>query len=344
VKFLNNSGKHLKVVALLLISAVVLWRLWRGLSWADMRQSFAQANSLLLISSLGVSSATNLFRSYRWRVLLAPSVRVRIRDVFAATNIGLGGSFVFGNAAGELVRPMVLPLLNSEVRRTTAVLTIIVERVFDLSVLCMLFGLGLLWLPLLGNQLTAKAHVTEIGIALLALPALAIAILISLKKSFIDRSNRLMERTEAHGRIRQAVSRFLNQLMRALSVLTNAREFIVVTLWTVVQWASVIFTNWLVLRAFGLPFGFKETVLVMCFGLAGSFVPTPGGAAGAFHAAISGGLVLLGVALEKAAAISIAAHLVGFIPALVFGSYFLLRRSINLTQLQRDMSAVAETR
>jgi len=35
-------------------------------------------------------------------------------------------------------------------------------------------------------------------------------------------------------------------------------------------------------------FGFKETVLVMCFGLAGSFVPTPGGAAGAFHAALSG--------------------------------------------------------
>jgi uncharacterized membrane protein YbhN (UPF0104 family) len=131
--------------------------------------------------------------------------------------------------------------------------------------------------------------------------------------------------------------------MRALSVLTNAREFLVVTLWTIVQWLSVILTNWLVLRAFGLPFGFKETVLVMCFGLAGSFVPTPGGAAGAFHAAISGGLVLLGVALEKAAAISIAAHLVGFIPALLFGSYFLLRRSVNLTQLQRDMSAVAET-
>jgi uncharacterized protein (TIRG00374 family) len=293
--------------------------------------------------SLGISSATNLFRSCRWRVLLAPSVPVTIRDVFAATNIGLGGSFIFGNAAGELIRPLVLPLLNSQVRRTTAVLTIIVERVFDLSVLCMLFGLGLLSLPLLGNQLTVRAHVTEIGVVLLALPVLAIAALALFKKSFVDRSNRLIEASESQGRIRRAVSRFLKQLMRALSVLTNAREFLVVTLWTIVQWLSVVLTNWLVLRAFGLPFGFKETVLVMCFGLAGSFVPTPGGAAGAFHAAISGGLVLLGVALEKAAAISIAAHLVGFIPALLFGSYFLLRRSVNLTQLQRDMSAVAET-
>jgi uncharacterized membrane protein YbhN (UPF0104 family) len=117
-----------------------------------------------------------------------------------------------------------------------------------------------------------------------------------------------------------------------------------VTLWTAVQWVSVILANWLILRAFGLRFGIKETVLVMCFGLAGSFVPTPGGAAGAFHAAISGGLVLMGVALEKAAAISITAHLVGFVPALVLGSYFLLRRGVNLTQLHREMSAVADTR
>lgn len=342
----TNLARHLKIAALFVISAVVLWRLWRGLSWTEMRQSFAQANSLLLLLSLGVSSATNLFRSYRWRVLLAPSVSVSVRDVFAATNIGLGGSFIFGNAAGELIRPLVLPLLNSQVRRTTAVLTIIVERVFDLSVLCMLFGFGLLRLPLLGNHFIAKAHVTEIGITLLALPPLAIIILIWFKKYLITRSSRLMETKEspaAPGRIGRSISRFLKQLLRALSVLTDTREFILVTLWTVVQWLSVVLTNWLVLRAFGLPFGFKETILVMCFGLAGSLVPTPGGAAGAFHAAISGGLVLLGVALEKAAAISIAAHLVGFIPALIFGSYFLLRRGVNLTQLQREMSAATET-
>ena len=82
--------------------------------------------------------------------------------------------------------------------------------------------------------------------------------------------------------------------MRALSVLTNAQELIVVTLWTIAQWLSVIITNWLILRVFGLPFGFKETILMMSFGLVGSLVPTPGGAAGAFHAAVSGGLISRG--------------------------------------------------
>jgi uncharacterized protein (TIRG00374 family) len=345
VKYRIHWGKQLKIAALLLISAVVLWRLWRGLSWTEMRHSFAQANSLLLVSAIGVSSATNLLRSFRWRVLLSPSGWVGIHDVFAATNIGIGGSFLFGNAVGELLRPVVLPLLSPQVRRTTAFLTIIVERVFDLSVLCMLFGLSLLWFPSIGSQTFRIVHLNILGAVLLALPGLAVVTLVYLRRKFINRPVRETgERRVSSGRLRRAAAHFLQQLMRGLSILTSTRELVVVTLWTAVQWLSVVFTNWLVLRAFGLPFGVKETVLVMCFGLAGSFVPTPGGAAGAFHAALSGGLILLGVDLEKAAAISIAAHLVGFIPALVFGSYYLLRCGLDLTQLQREVAAVGETR
>jgi uncharacterized protein (TIRG00374 family) len=276
--------------------------------------------------------------------LLLPSAPADIQNVFAATNIGIGGSFIFGNAVGELIRPLVLPLLTPQIRRTTAFLTIMVERVFDISVLCLLFGLSLLWFPLVSTRAVGNDHFSEIGAVLLVLPGLALVVLILLKRRFINLTERIAGWRIAHGGIRHAASRFLQQLIRALSALTNTGELIIVTVWTMVQWLSVIFTNWLVFRAFGLPFGVKETVVVMSFGLAGSFVPTPGGAAGAFHAAVSGGLILLGVALEKAAAISIAVHLVGFIPALVFGAYYLLRGGVNLTQLQHEMNAVAETR
>jgi uncharacterized membrane protein YbhN (UPF0104 family) len=116
----------------------------------------------------------------------------------------------------------------------------------------------------------------------------------------------------------------------------------VVTVWTTVQWLSIILTTWLTLRAFGMPFGVKETILVMCCGLVGSLVPTPGGAAGAFHVAISSGLIFLGATLDQAAAISIVSHLLGYVPALIFGSYYLLRWDVNLTQLQQQVHAAAE--
>jgi len=359
VKDKSNFGKHLKIVALAVLSAAVLWRLWRGLSWAEMRQTFIQANGLLLMSVVGLSAVNNLLRAFRWRVLLAPSAAAGINDVFAATNIGIGGGFVFGNAVGEVIRPLALSLLSHQVRRTTAFLTIMVERLFDISVLCVLFGLSLLWFPIIGNKLGWSNYLTEAGVVLLVLPFVALAALMLLKRRFTTLSSQVgkdglrpqtlsranhSSQSERFRKVSRAASHLWQQLMRALSVLTNAQELIVVTLWTIAQWLSVIITNWLILRAFGLPFGFKETILMMSFGLVGSLVPTPGGAAGAFHAAVSGGLILLGVTVEKAAAISIAAHLAGFIPALVLGSYYLLRRGLNLAQLQREIAVIAETR
>ena len=75
--------------------------------------------------------------------------------------------------------------------------------------------------------------------------------------------------------------------------------------------------------------------------MVGSAVPTPGGAAGAFHAATGGALVILGVELEKAAAIAIVLHLVDFAPAALFGLFYFLRGDINVARLRASTSASA---
>ena len=338
--------KHLKTVALLLLTSIVLWRLWRGMSWIEVRHSFKQANGFLLASAIVVSSATNLLRAFRWRALLSPLSPASVSEAFAATNIGIGASFVFGAAVGEVIRPLALTLLSRRVRPAASFLTIVVERVCDLSVLFILFGLSLLWLHRLTGHSAERAQASAAGIILLVVPFLGIGLLVLLNRRLTESSNGIAERLAgwriAPNRARRAVSHVLQQLASALSLLSNERQLTVVTFWTAAQWLSVILTNWLVLRAFGLPFGIKETVLVMCCGLVGSLVPTPGGAAGAFHAAISAGLVLLGVTLERAAAISIAAHLAGFIPALIFGSYYLLSGSVSLARLRHEMSRAEE--
>jgi len=91
--------------------------------------------------------------------------------------------------------------------------------------------------------------------------------------------------------------------------------------------------------AFGLPFGITETIFVLGWSLVGSLVPTPGGAAGAFHAATAAGLILLGISRETAAAISIVLHIVDFGPALIFGVYYIIRGDINLSRLRAMTSS-----
>ena len=72
----------------------------------------------------------------------------------------------------------------------------------------------------------------------------------------------------------------------------------------------------------------------MGWSLAGSLVPTPGGAAGAFHAATAAGLIFLGVAPETAAAISIVMHVIDFGPALLFGFFYIIRGDLSFSKLR----------
>lgn len=73
--------------------------------------------------------------------------------------------------------------------------------------------------------------------------------------------------------------------------------------------------------------------------LLGSLVPTPGGAAGAFHAATAAGLMFLGVQKETAAALSIVLHLVDFGPALLFGLFYVIRGDLSFAKLRTLVSA-----
>jgi uncharacterized protein (TIRG00374 family) len=338
----KDLRRHLKTVALLLLAICILWLLWRRLNWSEVAQNFSQANGFLVAASVVVSCGANLVRAGRWRTLLSPVAPTRLQETFAATNIGIGASFLFGGAVGEVVRPLALSSLSRRIRPAAAFLTIVVERVFDLCALSTLFGLTLLWLPKITGRQSTSLYLGELGTLLLALPALALCSLVLFRSrlggapAWID--DKLVGRHLNAGKVRRGMSRYLQKLFGAFGVLSNTRELFVITLWTTSQWLSVLLTNWLILRAFGLNFGFRQALLVMCCGLIGALVPTPGGAAGTFHAALSGGLIFLGVTLGQAAAISITAHLVGFVPALPFASYYLLRGSISLTTLQQETS------
>ena len=135
-------------------------------------------------------------------------------------------------------------------------------------------------------------------------------------------------------RLSRGLIGLLEQLARALRVLVDLRELAVTAGWTMIVWIGIAAANLLVLRAFGLPFGVSETIFVMGWSMVGSLVPTPGGAAGAFHAATAAGLIFLGVRIETAAAVSIVMHLINFGPALVVGFFYLIRGDISLNKLR----------
>jgi glycosyltransferase 2 family protein len=133
----------------------------------------------------------------------------------------------------------------------------------------------------------------------------------------------------------------MRQLAASLEILKNWREIVSVVFWTVMLWLAIAVPTWLVIIAFDLPvtITLSNAMFIMGFAAVGSLIPTPGGAAGAFHAVTAGGLIFLNVAPNDAAAVSIVMHLVYFAPALIFGFYYLFHGDISIARFRSLLSS-----
>jgi hypothetical protein len=335
---ITDLRKHLKFIALVLLAGLILWWFGRGLNWTEVREALGRSDGRLLLASIAVVYLTYLLRAYRWRALLSPLTPASLRELFVATTVGFSAVFLFGRA-GEVVRPVVLPLRDRRVRPAAAFVTIMVERLCDSMAVVLLFAVNLLWFRPANSTGSEFAHVRLAGVVLLAASLLGVAGLVWFKRRSESAIRGLGKRFARWSfvpeRVGRAILSLLEQLAGALSILTDARELAVVAAWTTLLWGTITLANVLVMRAFGLPFGLPETVFVMGFALIGSLVPTPGGAAGAFHAATAAGLIFLGVAREQAVAVTIVLNPIIFGPALTFGLYYLLRGEVNIKRLRQ---------
>lgn len=340
----SNTRKYFEFAALCLLAIAIIWWFGRKLDWAEVRHSVSHANPYLLALAVLMISVAYLFRAARWRALLAPLTTASLRNLFVATTVGFGAVFLFGRA-GEVVRPVVLPMREPRVRPAASFVTIMIERIYDSIAVVMLFAVNLLWFRPPVNVAGNLMRIRAVGIGLLILAAAGVFGLTQFRKhseGAIAGLRRFLEKRRfVPAAVTKAVLSILEQLAKALRVLVDARELAVTVGWTAMVWLGIAFANWLVLRAFGLPFGIAETIFVLGWSLVGSLVPTPGGAAGAFHAATAAGLLFLGVAKETAAAISIVMHLVDFGPAVIFGFLYFIRGDINLSRLRSLTSADA---
>lgn len=316
---------------------LVLWWFGRGLDWAGVRGAMGGADWRLIALGVLLVYGTYLVRALRWRAFLAPLGEASLRELFAATTVGFGAIFLVGRA-GEVLRPAFLSLREPRVRPAAAFVTVVVERLYDMAAVITLFAVNLLLFRAPGGDPAIDARVRQAGVLLVVGMAVGIALLVWFRRSAPALLSWL-ERRLAHApsfikRAEKLLTGLLAQVAQALSVLTDARELAVTVGWTILLWCMIAAANWSVMRAFGLPFGLGETLFVMGWALVGSLVPTPGGAAGAFHAATAAGLLFLGVAREQAAALSIVLHLVLFGPAVFFGLYYFLTGDVSLERIK----------
>lgn len=332
---------------LVLLFLAGLFFLWfaHNLNWAEVRQSLSKSDWRLVAGAVAMISVGYMIRAFRWRTLLSPITPTSLRELFAATTMGFGAVFLFGRA-GELVRPIVLPLRDKRVRPAASFITIMVERLCDMFAVVVLFALNLLWFHAPADRAEDLANVRKGGLILLLGVALGLIGLVWFKHHSQATIRWLDSRFDRWrfipDRLRRLLTHLLDQLAHALGVFTNIRDLAATVFWTSLLWMLVLVSTWLVMRAFGLSASFRDAMFIMGWALVGSLFPGPGGGAGGFHATTKYGLTLfLGVEANQAAALTIILHLVYFAPALLFGFYYFLRSDISSARLRQLASTEA---
>jgi uncharacterized protein (TIRG00374 family) len=333
--------KHYKFILLALFTVFILWFFGRNLNWKDVGDSLSKAKPLYIILAVLGICVGYFLRAIRWKVLLEPITESSLKELFATTTVGFAAIFLIGRA-GEIVRPMWLPMRDRRVRPSAALVTLGVERIFDLASIICFFAVTLLWFNVPAGREAEFAYVKLAGNLLLAGTAMGFIALIVYQRispRVIDWMAKVTDRKLVPKRLRAIILSLMKQLAASLAILRDWREILSVTFWTILLWLAIALPTWLVLLAFNLPLTFLDSLFIMGWAAIGSIVPTPGGAAGAFHVITARGLVFLGIDADTAAAVAIVMHLVYFAPAVIFGLYYFFHGDISFSRFKSLLSS-----
>jgi uncharacterized protein (TIRG00374 family) len=331
---------RLKIAAGALVGLALIYWFVRDLDARAVLETIRRANWAMLAAATLLIVSTYAIRAVRWRALLAPvHPGAHFGSLFATTALGFAAVFLLGRT-GEIVRPVALSS-KEHVRPSASLATILVERIFDMVTVVSLFAIDLLVFTPTSVDAGTVSRIRWSGAILAGIAVGSIFGLVMLHRHRVAVVDFLNRRLTPFGRrFRKGVTSLVGNFAESLSILHDARELVVVAGWSVVLWSVCAAVNYLVLNAFDLHLSIGAAVFVLGFGLVGSLVPTPGGAAGAYHMATAGGLMMLstGASDDYLKTIAIVLHLIVFGTALPLGIYFVLRGGYSLSRLRAALS------
>ena len=329
-----------KLKPLIIVGLAVGLAYWfaHGNDWSLIGEYWRHANVWLLLLAAVFINLTMVWRAWRWQVFLKPISSVSFWDSLGATVLGFGSVFLIGRA-GDIIRPLYLSL-KTKIPVSATLATILIERVFDMSAVAIIFALNLLLIELPNIAPADLQRLRFLG-ALMVLGIVvgfAVLVLLRLKSGWL-----IGWIEKLFGWLPKKLLNFGTELLRhisdGLSVLTNLQSFLQATMHTIFVWAAITVAYWLVIKAFAINFSISQVVFVLGSGLVGSLIPTPGGSAGAFHVAAQKGLTLLGIEQNLGASIAIATHFISFGSPFLWALVYLMRVDVSFEQLRSMMSA-----
>jgi uncharacterized protein (TIRG00374 family) len=283
-----------------------------SLAWRALRTS----DYWWLVAALVAFGLGNLARGLRWRSLFARGRRPPFGVVTDAMMVGYLYNNIMPARAGEAARVVVLTQ-RSDAAPVEIVGTIVLERLYDVLAILVIFFAAEPWLP----------HVSWFGAA--AVAAILLAVLIAAAAFVLavyeDRPVRLLLRPLARFSLfsGERLERTIDELVHGLSGLRHPSLALEAFVWTIAAWLMTALSSYFVADAFHLHLPLASGVLVAVAVGLGMILPSPPAAVGVFEGAALIALGAYGIPHSSALPYAVVLHLVNFVPFVLVGTFLL---------------------
>lgn len=333
-----------KAVVGILVSAVLLWFVFRGEDLGAILADIRQADPWLLLAAVVIVTMTYPIRALRWRVLLEPvQPDTGFGPRFAAVNIGFMANNLLPARVGEFARAYALSRLTPTTA-SGAFGTLVVERFLDAMTILLLTGLVLV-APSFprdaagdGGTLGLALRAGAVGVAILFLGLVILLIWPRRVVALAERMARLLP-----GNLSRLIVDALEAFLEGLGVLQSPRLLLQAVAWSLFLWLWNSFGFWVAFLAFGIDQGFIAAIFVQSAVALFVAIPSAPGFFGTWHLAARVGLSdVYGVPVGQALSYAVGFHLGGFFPVTLLGLFYAWRLGLSLQEVGSAESRVEE--
>jgi glycosyltransferase 2 family protein len=318
----------------LAVSAIFLYIAFRGQDFGEIRDALKEANLWWMPAALTLYFVGVWIRAVRWRLLLRPVVSTRSRDLLPIVVVGYMANNVLPFRAGEIVRSFLLGRKYG-VRKTSALATIAVERIFDGLTMLTFIAFSMIFV-----SLTSELRHLALFAFILFAGLLIGLFLLTLGGSLFDRLLQLVL-GPLPTRISDRVERMLGSFLGGLGIFRHRRDLALVVLTSLLAWLFEASMYYTLALGFGAAvrdtMGVAATLLTTGVANMSTLIPGSPGYVGQFEFGVK--LVLngaLGVPEGQALAYAILVHAALYFPITILGVLEWSRQQLTLSQIRAE--------
>ncbi|OQY79769.1 MAG: hypothetical protein B6D41_22220 [Chloroflexi bacterium UTCFX4] len=291
--------------------------------------AFRTANYIYLLPAVALYFIGVGMRAARWHFLLRSLKALSMWRLFQVTVIGYMVNDLLPLRLGELARAYILGETEG-LGKTSVLVTIVLERVFDGVTMLLFIGVAAFFLPL--NQ--ALQTLLLVGTILFAAVAIALVIVAGLREridALVQRGlRRLPGKWSARG------LHLIDSFFHGLAALRNPTDALAALGFSILAWLLEAGMYAMLALGFGIALPFPVFVLATAVANLVTIVPSTPGYVGVFDVPVKAILALFNVDASVAASYTLLLHATLIVPVVLLGLAFMWRLGLSLSQLRKQ--------